>query len=68
MTIEIVPGKQLLVSCPYCNKVGVITMDKDVVGDGMLDRGDSMVPMRVFQGDICEHEFMVTLDVNFKVR
>jgi hypothetical protein len=68
MAVEMAPEKRLRVSCPYCNKVGVITVDKDVIGDGRFDRGDSLVFMRIFKGEICEHEFTVTLDANFKVR
>ena len=62
------PGKHIRVSCPWCNKVGIISVDQDVVGDGMLDRQDSMLTMHVFEGDICEHEFVIVIDAHYKVR
>ncbi len=65
---ETAVGKRIRVMCPHCNKVGVIVAEKDVLGDGMLARADSMVPMRVFRGDVCEHEFEVRLDGNYKAR
>jgi len=65
---DTIPGKRIRVVCPYCSKLGVVVVDKDVVGDDMLERSDSMVPMRVFCGDICEHDFTVTLDGQYKVR
>ncbi len=61
-------GKRIRVMCPYCKKVGVIVAEKDVLSDGMLVRADSMVKMRVFRGDVCEHEFEVALDWHYKVR
>ncbi len=61
-------GKRIRVACPYCNKVGVIVAEKDVLNDGMLARADSMVKMRVFRGDVCEHEFEVALDWHCKAR
>ena len=58
---DITAGKRIRVVCPYCNTVGV-------VGDGMLDRSDSMVSMHVFRGNMCEHDFEVALDGHYKAR
>ena len=61
-------GKNIRVSCPCCNKVGIIAVDAGVVGDGMLDRMDSMITLHVFKGDVCDHEFAIIIDSHYKVR
>ena len=68
MIEEPLRGKQIRISCPRCNKVGTIMVDPDVVGDGMLERDDSMLTMHVFKGDVCEHEFLIIIDALFRVR
>ena len=60
--------KFIRVSCPYCNKVGTISVDQEVVNDGMLDRLDSLLTLHVFKDDLCEHEFRIVIDAHFKVR
>ncbi len=64
----IMDGKRIRVSCPRCYKVGVITAQKDVIDAGMLAQPDSLVRVHVFPGDVCEHEFDLTLDAKYKAR
>jgi hypothetical protein len=68
MIAAMMPEKRIRVSCPCCNKVGTISVDQDVVNDGMLDRQDSMLTLHVFKDDICEHEFTIVIDAHYKVR
>ncbi len=63
-----IAGKRVRVVCPRCNKIGSIVAQKDVLDDGMLVQADSLVRVHVFPGDVCEHEFDVTLDAHYKTR
>ncbi len=54
--------ERILAKCPYCKKTGVIVANKDVIDDSLFTRADSTVRVRVFPGEVCEHEFDFTLD------
>jgi hypothetical protein len=66
--IETTCTKRIRLMCPRCGKVGTIEVDAGIVIDGMRDRGDSMLALQVYRDEICEHEFTVMLDANFKAR
>ncbi len=60
--------KEILVMCPSCHKTGTVAVDPRLVKGAQELEGDSMLEVHVFSGDICGHDFTVTVDAHFKVR
>nr|MDO8110646.1 hypothetical protein [Candidatus Sigynarchaeota archaeon] len=42
-------------------------MDKNI-GSRALEEHNALIKLRIFPGDICEHEFTVFVDDTFKMR
>jgi len=49
------PGeeKRIRVMCPFCQKVSVIVVEKDVIDCAMVLSPDYMARLPVFPGDVC---------------
>jgi hypothetical protein len=60
--------KQIRIICPYCNKTGSVPVDRGVITEIISQKQDYMVQLAIFPGDVCEHEFSVRIDANFKSR
>ncbi len=66
--IEQLPGKRIRVSCPKCHKTGIVQVDTHILDEAMEVQRDRLLRVRVFEGEICEHEFIALIDPNYKVR
>ncbi len=65
---EIPLDKKIRVICPKCHKTGTVQVDKHVMEEAMETQRDYLVRVRVFEGEICEHEFIALVDPNYKAR
>ena len=65
---NVLESKRIRIMCPSCYKTGTIMVERGVIREDMQQHADGMIKVHVFAGEICEHEFSVNLDVNFKVR
>ncbi len=54
--------------CPACHKTGMVAVDPRLVKGALELEGDSMLAIHIFSGDICGHDFTVTVDAHFMVR
>lgn len=52
------------IQCPSCGKIGNVSVDKEMV----LSSPGKVMRYPVVKGMVCEHAFMITIDVNFKAR
>ena len=68
MVVETECTKRIWISCPICRKTGSLHIDKDETEAFVHQTMDSLVKLQVFAGEICEHDFTVTIDANFKAR
>ncbi len=60
--------KKILVMCPACHRTGTVAVDPRLVKGVLELEGDSLLQVYVFAGDICDHDFRVTVDAHFMVR
>ncbi len=60
--------KKIRVICPKCHKSGIVQVDKHIMEEAMETQRDYLIRVRVFEGEICEHEFIALVDPNFKAR
>ncbi len=69
ITVDASPAeKQIMVMCPVCHVSGALFIDKMLVEATLEQAGDSLLHLHVFQGDICDHAFSITVDAHLKVR
>ncbi|OLS12023.1 MAG: hypothetical protein RBG13Loki_4367 [Promethearchaeota archaeon CR_4] len=60
--------QQIRLACPKCKKIGSIRVHKQIIEDMLREKGDSLIPLRIFPGDVCDHEFAIFVDARFKAR
>ena len=61
-------SRRIWLACPSCNKVGCITVDKQLMESCVMERGDGLMPVQVFEGEICTHDFEVLVDTKLNQR
>ncbi len=61
-------GKRIRVICPKCHKTGTVQVDTHIMEEAHEVQRDHLVRVRVFEGEICEHEFVALVDPNYKAR
>jgi len=60
--------QKIRIVCPTCKKTGIIQVDRNVIEEMLEEKGDSLIRLHIFPGDICEHTFAVFIDARFKAR
>ncbi len=60
--------KKIRVICPTCHKTGIVQVDQHVMLEAMETQRDYLVRVRVFAGEICDHDFTALVDPNFRAR
>ncbi len=60
--------KKIRVICPMCHKSGIVQVDPHIMSEALETQRDYLVRVRVFEGEICDHEFIALVDPNFKAR
>ncbi len=60
--------KKIRVICPTCHKTGVVQVDTHIMSEAMETQGDKLIRARVFSGEICEHDFTIYVDPNYRAR
>jgi hypothetical protein len=61
-------ARRIRIICPCCLKTGSITVDEELTKNEITRHDDKLTYMRVFSGEICEHEFTIHIDGQFKMR
>ncbi len=60
--------KKIRVICPKCHKTGIVQVDQHIMEEVMETQRDYLVRVRVFEGEICDHEFIALIDPKYKAR
>ena len=56
------------IMCPICKKTGVIHVESCQMMRLLENKQDALVQITIPQGKICDHEFPIKLDSNFRAR
>jgi hypothetical protein len=63
-----VKSKKIQVICPRCFKTGNIVVDEAITRYKLAQQDNGITILQVSKGDICEHEFSIDIDTQFKMR